>query len=211
VKIKKHIVGPMQVNCYVAWDEASGEAMVIDPGGGAKKIARTIKDKGLKLKAIVHTHGHWDHTAGSNALQKLTGAPLFRRSEDPKSGMLHRPRKADGLKVVDIGDGEKLMLGAMEVEFIHTPGHSRGSMVIYAAPVLFSGDLLFKDSVGRWDLAGGSFRELVNSLNKRLTHVPDDTDVLPGHGPATTLGQERRNNQFFKSARQLKKNGGRKH
>lgn len=194
----------MQANCYVVWDEPSGEAMVIDPGGNAKKLAATIANKGLALKAIIHTHGHWDHTAASDSLQKLTRAPVFRHPGDKKSGLLHRPRRADGKTVIDLEDGQEISLGVESFEVIHTPGHSRGSVCIYAEGVLFSGDLLFQGNVGRWDLHGGSFREVVNSLNQRLARLPDDTDVLPGHGPATTLGHERRANPFFRSAREVK-------
>ncbi|HUT54308.1 MAG TPA: MBL fold metallo-hydrolase [bacterium] len=207
MKIKKHLAGLMQVNCYLVWDEDSKMAMVIDPGGDAKKIARTIKEKGLTLMAIVHTHGHWDHTAGSDSLQRLTGAPVLRHPLDAKSGYLHRPRPSDGVKVHDLEDGQDLNIGGLRFKVIHTPGHSRGGICLYTPGSLFSGDLLFSGSVGRWDLSGGSFRELVKSLNQRLAALPDDTDVYPGHGPAAALGLERAQNPFFKTARDLKRGG----
>jgi hydroxyacylglutathione hydrolase len=205
MKIKKHLAGIMQVNCYVVWDEDTKKAMVIDPGGDARKIAQTIKQKGLEIEAIVHTHGHWDHTAGSDSLQRLTGAPVLRHPKDAKSGYMHRPRKADGVKVRDLEDGQVLKLGGLSFTVIHTPGHSRGGICLYTPGTLFSGDLLFKGSVGRWDLSGGSFREVVKSVNQRLESIPDATDVLPGHGPATTMAVERAQNPFFKPAREIKR------
>lgn len=207
MKIKKHLAGLMQANCYVVWDEETLAAMVIDPGGDAKKIAATIEEKRLILQAIVHTHGHWDHTAGSDSLQRLTGSPVFRHPLDAKSGYLHRPRRSDGIKVHDLEDGRELKIGDLSFRVIHTPGHSRGSVCLYSADALFSGDLLFQAGVGRWDLKGGSFRELVKSLNERLAAVPDATEVYPGHGPGTTMAHERATNPFFKSARDLKRGG----
>jgi len=217
MKVKKHIVSPLQTNCYVAWDEGSGQAVVIDPGGAAKKIARTLKDKELALQAIVHTHDHWDHTAGSNGLQKLTGAPVFRHPRDGKGGFLRRARKADGVMVHDLSDNQELKIGGLTFSVLHTPGHSRGSICLYCegkmlknhgAGVLFSGDLLFQGSVGRTDLRGGSMEALLTSLIGRLASIPDETEVYPGHGPATTLGYERGNNPFFKMAFDLRRRGG---
>lgn len=207
MKIKRHIVGMIQTNCYVVWDEATKAAVIIDPGGNVGKLKDTLKEKGLSLQAIIHTHDHWDHTAGADSLQRATQAPVFRHPESEKSGMLHRPRKADEEKVRDLEDGQTLAFGGLSFQVIHTPGHSRGSICLYAEGTLFAGDLLFQGSVGRWDLSGGSFRELNRSLNQRLAHIPDDTQVLPGHGPATVLGHERKTNPFFKSARELKRMG----
>jgi glyoxylase-like metal-dependent hydrolase (beta-lactamase superfamily II) len=211
MKIKKHIVSPLQTNCFVVWDEDSGLAMVIDPGGSAKKVSGTLKEKGLTLEAIVHTHSHWDHTAGSDALQRITGAPIFRHHQDMKSGFLHRPRKADEVKVHDLVDNQVLKIGGLTFTVLHTPGHSRGGICLYggnsneeAGPdkVLFSGDLLFEGSVGRTDLRGGDLRTLLKSLVQRLSFIPDNTIVYTGHGPATVLGHERKNNPYFKLALQ---------
>ena len=203
MKIKKHIVGMLQANCYVVWEEDSGRAMVIDPGGNAAKIGRTVAEKNLSLQAIVHTHGHWDHTAASRSLQKKTGAPVLRHPADSRSGLLHRVHT--GPDVEDLEHGQEIGVGELRFSIIHTPGHSRGSVCLYGQGVLFTGDLLFQMGVGRTDLKGGSFRELVRSLNERLAEVPDQTAVYPGHGPATTLYEERRLNPFFKLAREIKR------
>jgi len=202
MKIKKHVVGIGAANCYLVWDEVSKEGTVIDPGWSAKKIAATIKEKKVKLKAIVQTHRHWDHTAAALALQRATGAPLLRHPKDHKTGLFHKPARADGDSIRDIGHNDEIALGAQTLRVIHTPGHTQGSICLWTevpgAHLLFAGDLLFKGSVGRWDLAGGDYRALIESLTRSLAHLPDDTDVFPGHGPATTLGAERRNNPFFR-------------
>ncbi|MFO8058929.1 MAG: MBL fold metallo-hydrolase [bacterium] len=200
MKIKKHIMTPLQSNCYLVWDEVSGEGMVLDPGFGATKVRRNILEKEVLLKAIVQTHSHWDHRSGTGKLQRMTGAPLYRHPAEPRIGAGLRSPPADGRKVMDLEDGDELKAGALLFRVIHTPGHSPGSICLLGENVLFSGDLLFKGGVGRMDLKGGSFREMVKSLNQRIAHLPDDLDVLPGHGPATTLGQERRTNPFFKAA-----------
>ncbi len=201
MKIKKHIVGPIQTNCYLVWDQDTMDAMLIDPGGGKTKLLGTIKSKGVTLKAIVHTHGHWDHTWASKAVQKSTGATVLRHPADVNRGLLSRERPSNKTRIRDLDNGSGTELGRMVFKVLHVPGHSPGSIALYTQGVLFAGDLLFKGAVGRWDLSGGSFRELVNSLNHRLAEIPDDTRVLPGHGPETNLGVERRTNPFFKSAR----------
>lgn len=207
MKYKRHIVGVLQTNCYVVWDEDSLLAVIIDPGANSAKLKRTLKEKDLSLQAIIHTHDHWDHTAATDALQRATGAPLFRHPKSEKSGFFHRSRRTDQHLVHDLAHGQTLAFGPLAFQVIHTPGHSPGSLCLHIHDLLFVGDLLFQGSVGRWDLKGGSFRELVRSLNERLAHLPDQTRVLPGHGPATTLGQERKTNPFFRSARELKKLG----
>jgi glyoxylase-like metal-dependent hydrolase (beta-lactamase superfamily II) len=197
MKVKKFVMGPVANNCYLVWEEATGEALVIDPGPNPGRIAREARAKGLRLVAIVQTHDHWDHSAGSLILQRLTGAPLFRHPADPAAGWLHRPRPADGKKTLDLADGQELRLGTTAITVLHTPGHSPGSVSLSTPGLLFSGDLLFSGSVGRWDLKGGNFRQLLRSLQQRIAALPDNVRVLPGHGPATVLGEERRSNPYF--------------
>jgi hydroxyacylglutathione hydrolase len=197
MKIKKLVVPPLATNCYLVWEEGGDEALVIDPGPKPGQAAEELKKRGLRAIAIIQTHGHWDHSAGSSALSKKTGAPILRHPDEPASGLLHRARPADGANVRDLNDGDTIRLGANVFTVISTPGHSPGSISLYVPGTLFCGDLLFSGSVGRWDLAGGSLPELIKSLRERLSRLPDDVQVLPGHGPATNLGQERQTNPFF--------------
>ena len=197
MKIKKIVVPPIATNCYLVWEEGRDEALVIDPGPTPGKALEALAQKGLRAIAIVQTHGHWDHSAGSAALSKKTGAPIYRHPDEPASGLLHRPKKSDGERVRDLADGDTIRLGTNVFNVISTPGHSPGSICLYVPGTLFCGDLIFKGSVGRWDLAGGSLPELLKSIRQRLAHLPDDVQVLPGHGPATNLGEERRTNAFF--------------
>jgi hydroxyacylglutathione hydrolase len=204
MKIKKHLVGLLLTNCYLVWDEDTMDAFIIDPGYGAKKLINTIEEKKVNLKAIIHTHSHIDHVGASKKIQKKTGAPIHRHPADMKNGMLHKIKKADGKSIIDLADGQELQIGNTTFQVILTPGHSPGSVILYADGIMFGGDLLFQGSAGRPDLKGGSFRELVKSLNERIAHLPDSTRVLPGHGEETTLGIERMTNPFFKSARKAK-------
>jgi len=197
MKIKKLVVPPIATNCYLVWEPGDDEALVIDPGPKPGKAAAALAEKGLRAIAIVQTHGHWDHSAGSSALAKKTGAPIYRHPAEPASGFLHRARPTDGDNVRDLADGDTIRLGANVFTVIHTPGHSPGSVCLYVPGTLFCGDLIFQGSVGRWDLAGGSLPELIKSLRERLAALPDDVQVLPGHGGPTTLGEERRTSPFF--------------
>jgi hydroxyacylglutathione hydrolase len=212
MRIKKLIAGVFQANCYLVWDDHQ-TAIVIDPGGDAAKILDAIAAKELAVAAIIHTHGHRDHTGASRALQRKLKVPIHRVIE-PRGIVFGPNGKTDNTTIFDLHDNQQLSFGDLQLRVIATPGHSPGSVCLFAdgdryrsadAPVLFTGDLLFQDGVGRVDLKGGSFREMVHSLNVRLAELPDHADVLPGHGPATTLGKERRSNPLFKTARDIKR------
>jgi glyoxylase-like metal-dependent hydrolase (beta-lactamase superfamily II) len=174
--IKTIKVGVLRTNCYIVVDEKSGEAVVIDPGDEAAKILPEIK--GLKVRAIIVTHGHLDHFGAASAIKQQTGAPLLMHPAD------------DWFIVPDQNIGDKVVFGSITLDVIPTPGHSQGGFCLYTKGFLFSGDTLFADTYGRTDLPGGSEADMLNSL-KKLAQLPDDTQVFPGHGNATSIALEK--------------------
>jgi glyoxylase-like metal-dependent hydrolase (beta-lactamase superfamily II) len=198
--LQKHIVGLLQVNCYLIWAEGSREAAVIDPGGQGRKILQSLRDKNLELRYIFQTHGHWDHTGAAPYLFRQTSAPTYIHPADhnPKS-LIGRLFRKNHPSLLPLEDGQTLPLGPFSIKAIHTPGHSPGSVCLRVEDALFTGDLLFAGGVGRFDFKGGSFRELVKSLRERLAPLPDRLVVYPGHGPDTTLGHERLTNPMFRA------------
>jgi glyoxylase-like metal-dependent hydrolase (beta-lactamase superfamily II) len=197
------VVGMLQGNCYLVRLGASGEGVVIDPGDDADRIAREIKALKLHPEAILLTHGHIDHANAAGALRERfksrvvchkLDAPLVRaRDEEDLFGMVHKPCVVDQ----EISDGDVLTAGGAEIGVLHTPGHTRGSVCYAVGNTLFSGDTLFQGSIGRTDLAGGSEREMRSSLVDRIAKLDDRVVVYPGHGPSTTIGEEKRYNPFL--------------
>ena len=202
-------VGPLACNCYVVGDPASKEAVVIDPGGDVQTILDALTEKELRVTEIVATHAHFDHLVAARELRDKTGAP-FRMHKDDRplldwyqdSGRLFLgielppPPEVD----TDAGEGDVLTAGSTQLQVIHTPGHSPGSISLVAPGVIFSGDTLFAQGVGRTDLPGGDERALVAAIKDKIFSFEDDTPVYPGHGPATTVGDEKRLNPFVGSA-----------
>lgn len=199
------IVGLLEVNCYIVGDSKKNEWAVIDPGGDPDKIVEIIKEKDAKIKFIINTHGHPDHTAANAIIKEKTSAPIYIHRQDGKllstlftsfaslTGIKGVPSKPDRL----LEDGEELSLGDIKLKVIYTPGHTRGGICLFSDKILFSGDTLFAGSIGRTDLPGGSLKTLVASIKTKLFVLPDDTAVYPGHGPETTLEQEKRFNPFL--------------
>ena len=200
-------VGPLQCNCSVVGDEASREAMVIDPGDDIDDIMRIVAKHGLTVKQIVITHAHIDHVGGAMKLKRLTGAPVLLNPNDQALlkmldvqaawiGM--RPPESVGIDR-SLASGDVVKAGALEATVIHTPGHTEGSVCLYFATdkKLIAGDTLFAGSIGRTDLPGGSYDKIIDSLHGQLMQLPDDTLVIPGHGELTTIGQERETNPFI--------------
>jgi len=198
--VKMFIVGMIQTNSFIVGDTQTREAAVIDPGFDssleAKKILSEIERNEFKVKCIINTHGHPDHTSGNKAMKEATGAPLLIHEYD--ASMLKNP-SADKT----IREGDIIELGKIKLRVLHTPGHSKGSIALLGADAVFSGDTLFAGSIGRYDLPGGSLEEIMNSIKNKLLILPDHVKVYSGHGPVTTIGEERRTNPFLQDFFQL--------
>jgi hydroxyacylglutathione hydrolase len=200
-------VGALQCNCSIFGDEASGEAVVIDPGDEIGRITSILDKHHLRVKAIIITHAHIDHIGGAQKLKALTGAPVYMNFSDQELydhidtqaqwlGMA-TPGKTD----IDVNarEGESIRLGAAEFQVLETPGHTQGSISVWipAENKLVAGDTLFLDSIGRTDLPGGNPRQILRSIHDKLLPLDDAVVVIPGHGQNTTIGRERRRNPFL--------------
>ncbi len=200
-------VGPLACNCTILGDEETHEAIVIDPGDDIARIHERLTKMGLKLKQIIVTHAHIDHVGGALKLKRLTGAPIFLNEGDlPLLQMMDTQAAWLGVRPPEVAppdeglaDGRIVGLEHYPAQVLHTPGHTQGSICLHFAPVklVVAGDTLFAGSIGRTDLPGGNFDQIMDSLRGRLMTLPDDTRVLPGHGPATTIGDERESNPFL--------------
>jgi hydroxyacylglutathione hydrolase len=201
-------LGPLQCNCTILGDELAGEAIVIDPGDEVERIHRRLTELGLKLKQILITHGHIDHVGGALKLKRLTGAPILLNEADlPQLKMMDKQAGWLGIATPETAPPDELLteglivgVDAFPATVIHTPGHTQGSVCLHFAPLklLVAGDTLFAGSIGRTDLPGGNSAQILDSITSRLLSLPDETRVLPGHGPATTISTERRSNPFLR-------------
>lgn len=200
------VVGLLQVNCYILGDEETMEAVVIDPGGDEDEILDALLSQSLKLKYIINTHGHFDHVDANQPLKEATGAkiviheldaPMLNRANEALffTGKPMRPSKADIL----IKEGDIITFGKYRLRTLHTPGHTPGgvSFVLEDNPLVYVGDTLFAGSIGRTDFPGGDFDALIRGVREKLFTLGDHYVVYPGHGPVTTIGQERKFNPFF--------------
>lgn len=200
-------VGALGCNCSIFGDEASREAIVVDPGDDIQDIVAIIERHGLTVKEIVITHAHIDHIGGAHRLKALTGAAVYMNQNDQELyDRLDMQAAWLGVRTPertaidqDIRDGDRLTLGGAAFEMRHTPGHTQGSISIFipAESKLVAGDTLFAGSIGRTDLPGGDGRQILRSIKDKLLVLPDETVVIPGHGPATTIGAEREQNPFL--------------
>jgi glyoxylase-like metal-dependent hydrolase (beta-lactamase superfamily II) len=201
-------VGALQCNCVIIGDERTKTAVVIDPGDEIERVTAALDRLGLSVASILATHGHIDHVGGFAELKRLTGAKtLLHEADVPLYENLALQAQWLGvappaLTALDAGLSEELgvAVGGLKLDVRHTPGHSPGSVSLVLpdrTPVLFSGDTLFAGSIGRTDLWGGSFETIIESIRAKLLTMPDETIVIPGHGPSTTIGAERRTNPFL--------------
>ena len=200
-------VGPLRCNCTILGDELTHEAIVVDPGDNVPEILSRLQKHGLTLRQIIVTHAHIDHVGGAALLKKVTGAPVFLNKQDlellgameMQAGWLGVPTPQVAPPDASADDRTEIGLAALPAEVIHTPGHTPGSICLLfpGQNLLLAGDTLFAGSIGRTDLPGGDGRQILRSLRERLLVLPDTTRVLPGHGPETTIGEERQSNPFL--------------
>jgi hydroxyacylglutathione hydrolase len=200
-------VGPLQCNCSIVGDEQTREAMVIDPGDEIEEVLAIVQRHGLTVKQIVITHAHIDHIGGAAKLKRVTGAPVLLNGNDQtllkmldvQATWLGMRPPEDTTIDSSLTTGDKLRAGSLVADVLHTPGHTEGSICLYFAPEkkLIAGDTLFAGSIGRTDLPGGSYAKIMKSLHGPVLALPDETIVVPGHGPLTTIGEERETNPFL--------------
>lgn len=190
--LKMMSVGPYQANCYILGCNETNEGLVIDPGDEAFRIVKEISGAGLKIRYILLTHGHFDHTGGAGELRRVTKAPVWIHKLD-QWGL---DFAADGY----VYEGQEIPLGVFKLRVFHTPGHSPGGVCFYAPGAVFTGDTLFAGSVGRTDFPGGDHNGLIQGVKQKIFPLGNDNRVYPGHGPRSTIGTERRRNPFFVSS-----------
>ena len=201
-------VGWLQCNCSILGDETTREAIVVDPGDEIDEILAVLRRHRLTLKYIVITHAHIDHIGGAKKLKDLTGAPVYMNERDLELyGGLEQQARWVGVPTpptteidVLLRDGDEIACGDIRASVMHTPGHTQGSICLLVPgtePKLLAGDTLFRDSIGRTDLPGGDYQQIMRSLKDKLLPLDDATVVVPGHGPITTIGRERERNPFL--------------
>jgi len=203
-------VGPLQCNCSIIGDEASREAMVIDPGDDIADVLALVQKHNLQVKQIVVTHAHIDHVGGAMKLRAATGAPILLNQNDytllkmldVQAAWIGVPPPGNVDIDHSVGELDKVQAGSLVAQVMQTPGHTEGSICLYfpAQKKLIAGDTLFAGSIGRTDLPGGSFEKIISSIHEKLLTLPDETIVVPGHGPLTSIGEERDSNPFLQKS-----------
>ncbi len=206
LQVRAFLVGPLENNTYLVWDQATKEAVIVDPGLGSETVKETIISEGLKPAAIINTHGHFDHASNNGFFASAFGCPVLIHEADAPllnglaehAAMFGFSAKASPAPDGFLTDGQQIKVGDGFLTVYHTPGHSPGGVCLAAPGFVLTGDTLFAQSIGRTDLPGGSYEQLVDSIRRKLFSLPDETAALPGHGPATSIGYEKRHNPFVR-------------
>ena len=218
IKIETIVVGILGANCYLVTEGSSNNTFIIDPGGDAELIIDRIRDLSLVPVGIIITHGHYDHIEANAELKKLYGIPVYIHREDKEflrdsalngSAFFGEDKKFPVADVI-LEDNSIIKSGTVEFKVIHTPGHTPGGICLLAGETAFTGDTLFKGSVGRWDLPGGSEEKLMDSLEK-LSRLSPQVKIYPGHGDTTTIGEELKKNPYLQAIDSRQTNYGKPH
>ena len=204
MKIKKLNQGVFRVNNYILFDEDTKDAVLIDAGGDFKETQTALDELGANLKYLLNTHSHMDHIAGDEEIQRNYDVPIYMHKDDEvllkafkeSLKMFEMPDYELPQNITFIEDGHVFKLGDSEIKTIHTPGHTKGGVSYLIDDMLFSGDTLFFESIGRTDLYGGNYNQLISSVKDKLFILPDNTKVYPGHGMESTIGHEKENNAY---------------
>ena len=206
LRVERLVVGPLMTNCYIVWDESAGQGVIIDPGEDAQMILSRIKDKSVEIDRILVTHCHFDHIAAAAPLLREIDAEFLAHKGDlffVENGKdtarrwgfeIEQPPRPDRY----LEEGDTISVGNLTLKVLYTPGHSPGGVSFLHEGMVFAGDCLFQRSIGRTDFCKGSFEVLEKTIRARLYTLPDDTIVYTGHGPTTTIGEEKRHNPFVR-------------
>ena len=210
------VVGLFRENCWIIGSRRTREAVVVDPGDEPEEILALARDMGVNITRIVCSHAHLDHLMAVGPVQAATNAPFLLHPRDlgiaakvPESAArwLGRQVPAPPPPTALLADGDDIEVAGLQLRVLHTPGHTQGSVSLYVAGMLFSGDTLFRGSIGRTDLEGGNGPQLMNTIVDRLLQLPDETVVLPGHMAETTIGAERQANPFIRAELERRRRG----